>query len=122
MKTNGLLDAQQSANFCPSHVEYDDVKVHDVVEVVPRAAMRTLFGLEKLNAEKRVYYIPIPQNLCGLLTHGSHILPGGSFLMVGRAAAGRDLHFSQNHMYFVPLIRIFDTRPTDPPRAARRKF
>ena len=40
-KANALLVAQQSANCFPSHVvvEYDDVNVHDVVEVVPREAM-----------------------------------------------------------------------------------
>ena len=38
-KVNGLLVAQQSANDFPSHVEKHDVKVHDVVEVDPLAAM-----------------------------------------------------------------------------------
>ena len=39
---NGLVVAQQSANCFPSHVEYDDVNVHDVVEVVPREAMASM--------------------------------------------------------------------------------
>ena len=34
-----MLVAQQSANDFPSHVEKHDVKVHDVVEVDPLAAM-----------------------------------------------------------------------------------
>ena len=71
---NGLLVAQQSANCFPSHVEKLDVKVHDVVEVVPLAAMPKMQthaqSLHK-STKKRCIFIY-------LLAHGSHVLPGGS--------------------------------------------
>jgi hypothetical protein len=41
-KENGLLVAQQSAKRFLSHVEYDEVKVHVVVEPLPCAAMPKL--------------------------------------------------------------------------------
>ena len=37
-----MLVAQQSAKQSPSHVENDDVNVHDVVELLPCAAMPKL--------------------------------------------------------------------------------
>ena len=54
-----------SLNCFPSHVEYDDVNVHDVVEVVPLAAM-----VQTKSPETCIFIY--------LLAHGSHVLPEGS--------------------------------------------